>query len=163
MTPLSLNTLSAAPHSRKQRRRVGRGNGSRGTYSGRGAKGQRSRTGGTRGIIRRSMRTLMERVAKQRGFTSQVQKLAPVNVRDLERVFASGDTVTLSALVKHGLLKQTDRGAKVLGMGTLTKKLTVQAHGFSASARTAIENAGGKAVLLGQTPKPEATKKERPS
>lgn len=156
MTPLSLHTLSTVAGSRPRRRRVGRGNGSRGTTSGRGAKGQRSRTGGTRGIIRRSMRSLMERVAKQRGFTSRTLKLVPVNVGDLEVHFDNGATVGQAELVHKGLLRPVDRGVKILGMGTVTKKLTVRAHAFSAAAREAIEKAGGKVVVLGAAaPAPE--------
>ncbi len=156
--PLTLHTLSTAPGSRPRRRRVGRGNGSRGTTSGRGTKGQRSRTGGTRGLIRRSMRSLMERVAKNRGFTSLTAKLVPVNVRELELHFSDGATIGMAELVHKGLLRSADRGVKILGMGKVTKKLTVRAHAFSATARESIEKAGGKAVIMGFVP--AAPKKE---
>ena len=152
MTPLTLHTLSIASGSRPRRRRIGRGNGSRGTYSGRGSKGQRSRTGGTRGIIRRSMRSVMERVAKKRGFTSRTSKLVVVNVSDLETRFSDGASIGMTELVHKGLLRAANRGVKILGMGTVTKKFTVRAHAFSATAREAIEKAGGKAVVVGVVP-----------
>ncbi|MFH0828619.1 MAG: 50S ribosomal protein L15 [Candidatus Kerfeldbacteria bacterium] len=146
--PLSLHTLTAKPGSRRQRRRVGRGNGSRGSYSGRGAKGQRSRTGGRRGLIRRSLRSLMERVPKQRGFKAQAEKCAIVSVSNLERTCMANETVTPASLIEKHLIETPGRGIKVLGGSALTKPITVYAHAFSRSAKESIEKAGGKAVLL---------------
>ncbi|MBI5404922.1 MAG: 50S ribosomal protein L15 [Candidatus Kerfeldbacteria bacterium] len=152
MPHLSLHSISPNPKARKNRRRVGRGNGSRGTTAGRGTKGQRSRTGGTRGIIRRSMRSLMERVAKQRGFTSRHAKYTPVNLMDLERVFSNQDVVTPATLQAKQLVTHIGDGVKVLGSGKLSKSLTVRVHAVSATAKAAIEQAGGQVVLLGQRP-----------
>ncbi len=163
MTPLALQNLKASPGARRSRRRVGRGNGSRGTYSGRGAKGQRSRTGGRRGIIRRSIRSLLERVPKQRGFRSMHAKYAVVDVRDLDRVFGSGEVVTPSVLVRRGLIETERNGVKVLGDGTVTKALTVRAQAFSGSARAALEGAGGTVVVLERqapAPKPKTSPPE---
>ena len=81
----------------------------------------------------------------------------PINLRDLDRVFEDGATVNLEALVEKGLLKNTKTDVKVLGSGDLTKKLTVTAHSFSASARQKIEAAGGTANAL----KPPRAKKTR--
>jgi large subunit ribosomal protein L15 len=72
----------------------------------------------------------------------------PVNLRDLERVFESGDTVDLDALVAKGLLKNTKTDVKILGEGELTKKLSITAHSFSASAREKIEAAGGTVQVV---------------
>ena len=72
----------------------------------------------------------------------------PVNLRDLERVFDDGAEVTLEAMVEKGLIKNTRTDVKVLGQGELTKKLTVTAHLFSASAREKIEKAGGTVSAL---------------
>lgn len=148
MTALALHTLNAHRGSRHRRRRVGRGNSSRGTYSGRGIKGQRSRTGGRRGLIRRSLKSLLERVPKQRGFRSLHEKFAVVNLRDLQRAFAEGGVVTPERLRQQGLISRTTGGVKVLGSGKIEKALTVRAHKFSASAKAAIEQAGGKALEL---------------
>lgn len=154
--PLSLHQLTPSRGARTRRRRVGRGNASRGTYSGRGMKGQRSRTGGKRGLIRRSLRSLLERVPKQRGFVSHHGKLAVVNLDDLERSFTVGDVVTPARLEEKNLIRTGRDGVKLLGIGSLTKRLTVQAHAFSAAARLAVEAAGGQAVMLQlRAPMPE--------
>ncbi len=99
----------------------------------------------------------MERVPKQRGFTSRTVKDAVVNVRDLERVFASNATVGLEDLRAKRLIKPTDRTVKILGNGPLTKKLKVCAHGFSSGAAEAIKGAGGTVVRLGPVPAPKKT------
>lgn len=145
---LSLHTIGSTPGSRQRRRRVGRGNGSRGTYSGRGAKGQRSRTGGTRGIIRRSLRSLMERVAKQRGFTSRSPKFSVVNLLQLEQRFRANDVVSPETLHSKGLVESLTP-VKLLGQGKLSKALTVRVHAVSATARKAVEQGGGKVTILG--------------
>jgi ribosomal protein L15 len=72
----------------------------------------------------------------------------PINLRDLDRVFDDGSEVTLEALIEKGLIKNTRTDVKILGQGDLTKKLTVTAHSFSASAREKIEQAGGTANAL---------------
>ncbi|MBI4093281.1 MAG: 50S ribosomal protein L15 [Candidatus Kerfeldbacteria bacterium] len=150
MTPLSLSALQISRNTRPRRRRVGRGNASRGTYSGRGLKGQRSRSGGRRGMIRRSLRSLMERVPKVRGFRSRRIKYTTVGLDILDRSFKNGEVVTPTILVQRGIIQSARRGLKVLGNGTLSKSLTVQAHAFSESARTVIQKSGGQAVLLRQ-------------
>jgi large subunit ribosomal protein L15 len=155
---LSLSTLKpAAP--RKSRRRIGRGIGSgKGRYSGRGVKGQKARAGSHRmraGFEGGQMPVYM-RMGKQRGSTSKdAMPMGPhrtavqqVNVRDLERVFEAGDEVTVDALVAKGLIRTLRDDVKVLGEGTLTKKLTVTAHRFSQAAREKIEAAGGSVVAL---------------
>jgi large subunit ribosomal protein L15 len=82
----------------------------------------------------------------------------PVNLRDLDRVFADGDTVDLEAMVEKGLLKNTKTDVKVLGTGDLSKKLAVTAHSFSASAREKITAAGGSVTAL-KEPKERKRKK----
>jgi len=155
---LNLNTLKPA-QARKDRKRVGRGLGSgKGRYSGRGIKGQKSRSGSKKmpaGFEGGQMPIDM-RAPKLRGNTSaDAMPIGPfrtyshpVNLRDLERVFADGDTVDLDAMVAKGLLRNTKTDVKVLGTGDLTKKLAVTAHGFSASAREKIEAAGGSVTAL---------------
>jgi large subunit ribosomal protein L15 len=87
-------------------------------------------------------------VPKQRGFTSRHDKLAVVNLDALERAFGAGQVVTPELLKQKGLVRTTNASVKVLGLGTLSKKLTVRAHAFSASAQRAIEAAGGTVVRL---------------
>jgi ribosomal protein L18E len=84
----------------------------------------------------------------------------PINLRDLDRVFADGDTVNIEAMVEKGLLKNTKADVKVLGTGDLTKKLAVTAHAFSASAREKITAAGGSATAL-KEPKDPRKKKSK--
>jgi len=157
-TELNLHSLSPAQE-RKDRKRVGRGQGSgKGRYSGRGIKGQKSRAGSKKmkpGFEGGQMPIDM-RAPKLRGNTSaDAMPIGPfrtyshpVNLRDLERVFESGDTVDLDALVAKGLIKNQKTNVKILGTGELTKKLTVSAHSFSASAREKIEGAGGTCEVI---------------
>jgi large subunit ribosomal protein L15 len=165
---LNLSNLSPA-QPRKDRKRVGRGLGSgKGRYSGRGIKGQKSRSGSAkmRAGFEGGQMPLYMRVGKQRGATSKDAmpigpfrtSTVPVNVRDLERVFADGDTVNIEAMVEKDLIKNTRSDVKVLGNGDLTKKLSVTAHGFSASAREKINAAGGSATALKEPADPRKKK-----
>ena len=162
---LNLSNLRPAKP-RQDRKRVGRGLGSgKGRYSGRGIKGQKSRAGShnMRAGFEGGQIPLYMRVGKQRGATSKDAmpigpfrtSTVPVNVRDLNR-FDDGADVTLEALVSAGIVKNTKTDVKILGNGELTKRLTVTAHAFSASAREKIEAAGGTATALRP---PKETKK----
>jgi large subunit ribosomal protein L15 len=164
---LNLSSLKPA-QARKDRKRVGRGLGSgKGRYSGRGIKGQKSRSGSAKMApgFEGGQMPLDMRTPKLRGNTSADAMpigpfrtySQPVNLRDLDRVFESGDTVDLDALVAKGLLKNQKTDVKILGTGELSKKLTVTAHSFSASAREKIEAAGGSVTALKE---PKAKKKK---
>ncbi len=141
---MNLHTLKNTPGARKNRKRVGRGMGSgTGKTSGRGHKGQMARKGATHkpGFEGGQMR-LVRRIPK-RGFTNPTRiEYVPVNVCDLER-FDAGTDVTLAVLKDARLMNGPADGVKILGRGEITKKLTVKAHAFSASARSKIEAAGG--------------------
>ena len=150
---LNLSNLKPA-QARKDRKRVGRGLGSgKGRYSGRGIKGQKSRAGSNKmpAGFEGGQMPLDMRAPKLRGNTSADAMpigpfrtySQPINLRDLERVFEDGATVNLEAMVEKGLLKNMKADVKVLGTGELTKKLSVTAHAFSASAREKITAAGG--------------------
>lgn len=129
---------------RKTRKRVGRGPGSGlGKTSGRGQKGQNSRSGGGVRIGFEGGQTPLARRLPKRGFTNFNRKeYAVVNIQDLER-FEDGTTVTPALLKEVGLVKKEYNGVKILGHGELTKKLYVKAAKFSKSAQEAIERAGG--------------------
>jgi large subunit ribosomal protein L15 len=155
---LNLSNLKPA-QARKDRKRVGRGLGSgKGRYSGRGIKGQKSRSGSAKMApgFEGGQMPLDMRAPKLRGNTSaDAMPIGPfrtyshpVNLRDLDRVFADGDTVDVEAMVEKGLLKNTKTDVKILGTGELSKKLAVTAHSFSASAREKIEAAGGSVTAL---------------
>jgi large subunit ribosomal protein L15 len=167
---LNLSTLKPA-QARRARKRIGRGMGSgKGRYSGRGIKGQKSRSGSNKmrpGFEGGQMPIYM-RLGKQPGpYSKDAMPMGPhrthtvpVNLRDLERVFDDGADVTLEALVEKGVIKNTRTDVKVLGQGELTKKLTVTAHAFSASAREKIEAAGGTATALRPPRERKATRRQ---
>ncbi len=127
-------------------KRVGRGNASgHGTYSGRGLKGQKSRSGGgVRVGFEGGQLPLIRRMGRKRGFTNIFRvEYEPVNLSRLSR-FPAGSEVGPESLVSAGLVKNLRRPIKILGDGALKEPLTVRAHKFSASARRKIEAAGGK-------------------
>jgi len=150
---LGLNNLQVSSGNKKTRRRVGRGNASgHGTYSSRGQKGQRSRSGGRRGLKRRGLKNFLRSKPKLGGFRSLKAKLLPVNLDQLERIFESGEVITPKKLLAKNLLRTVKPGIKILGDGKLTKKFTVVADAFSESAKKAIIEAGGRVELLAANP-----------
>jgi large subunit ribosomal protein L15 len=163
---LDLSTLKPA-QARTDRKRVGRGLGSgKGRYSGRGLKGQKSRSGSKkmRAGFEGGQMPLYMRLGKLRGSTSKdampivpfMTRTQPVNLKALEERFEAGAEVTPETLKAKRLIRSTRVDVKVLGVGELSKALTVHAHGVSATAREKIEQAGGTIVLLRE---PKATKK----
>ncbi len=154
---LNLSNLKPA-QSRKDRKRIGRGLGSgKGRYSGRGIKGQKSRSGShkMRAGFEGGQMPVYMRMGKERGSTSKDAMpigpfrtySQPVNVAALER-FDAGAEVTPESLKEAGLIRTTRQDVKILGNGELKTKLTVVAHSVSASAREKIEAAGGSVTLL---------------
>ena len=147
---MKLHELSPMEGSKKERKRIGRGPASgQGKTAGKGHKGQLARAGrGMRPGFEGGQMPLQRRVPK-RGFNNIFRKeIAKVNISSLEKVFEDGAVVTIDALVEKGLIKKALDGVKVLGNGQLTKKLTVKADKFSASAKSAIEAAGGVAEVI---------------
>ena len=147
---MKLNELSPAPGARKVRFRVGRGLGSgNGKTSGKGQKGQKSRSGGgVRTGFEGGQMPIYRRLPK-RGFKNIFANVyAEVNVETLNR-FEDGTTVDAVALVEAGILKNVHDGVRILGNGELTKKLTVVASGFTKTAEEKITAAGGKVEKLG--------------
>lgn len=140
-----LHNLKPAAGATKKRKRVGRGPGSgNGKTAGRGHKGQRSRSGYSRRYgFEGGQMPLVRRIPK-RGFTNIFRVgYQVVNLRDLDRVFSDGDTVDVEKLTENGLIRGDKKPVKILAAGELSKKLTVQAHAFSANAKASIEAAGG--------------------
>jgi len=140
-----------SPKSLKKKKRVGRGDGSgHGTTSGRGTKGQLSRSGGkTRIGFEGGQMPLQRRVPHLKGFKNLRKRVFNiVNVGDLED-FKEGSIIDYKLLDEKGLImKKKDSPLKVLGNGELSKKLTVKANAFSGSASAKIEKAGGKAEVV---------------
>ena len=128
--------------------RRGRGHGSgNGKTAGKGHKGQKARSGGTRPGFEGGQMPLYRRIPK-RGFTNRNSKtIVGINVDALE-VFENDVVVTVETLIEQGIVKNPRDGVKILGNGELTKKLTVQANAFSAGAVAKIEALGGKAEVI---------------
>ena len=139
--------LSPAPGSRKDRKRVGRGDGSgHGTYSGRGLKGQKSRSGYSRKPgFEGGQLPIIKRLPRKRGFTNIFR--IEYSIVNLDRLnsFPADSEVTPEALLKAGVVKSLGRPVKILADGQLSKPLVIKANKFSAAARAKIEAAGGKA------------------
>jgi large subunit ribosomal protein L15 len=146
---VSLNNLKPAKGSVRGRKRVGRGPGSGlGKTSGRGEKGQKSRSGFSRKVGFEGGQMPLHRRVPKRGFHNLFRKVyAEVNLERLE-AFDAGTIVTPQELAERGLVKGRFDGVRILGKGTLTKPLTVRAHGFSARAREVITTLGGKAEQI---------------
>jgi large subunit ribosomal protein L15 len=143
----NLHDLSPTPGSRKNRKRIGRGNGSgHGGTSTKGHKGLKARTGGRVHPRREGGQTPLIRRIPKRGFKSLERvEYQVINVRDLARV--EGD-VTIDALKAAGIIGSIHRPVKVLGEGDVARAATVSAHAFSKSARAKIEAAGGTVNVL---------------
>jgi large subunit ribosomal protein L15 len=167
---LNLSNLQPAQE-RVDRKRVGRGPGSgKGKYSGRGIKGQKSRSGShkMRAGFEGGQMPIYMRIGKLRGSTSKDAmpvgpfrtSTVPVNVRDLVR-FEVGDEVTPETLVEKRLIKNTKTDVKLLGDGEVTLKLTVRVHRISATAREKIEAAGGTVELLREPKEKKKKQKHR--
>jgi large subunit ribosomal protein L15 len=149
------NELAPAPGARKDRKRVGRGDGSNnGTYSGRGCKGQKSRAGfKMRPGFEGGQLPLIKRLPRKRGFTNIFRmEYDTVSVGELN-VFDAGSEITPEILVKARIIKSLKNPVKILADGDIDRALTVRANKFSASARAKIEAAGGKAEEVENAPK----------
>ena len=146
---MKLDELKPAEGSRFERKRIGRGIGSgTGKTSGKGHKGQNARSGGgVRPGFEGGQMPLYRRLPK-RGFTNIFAKeYVAVNVSELER-FDNGTEVSAELLKDAGVISKIKDGVKILGRGEITKKLTVKAAKFSASAQEKIEKAGGKTEVI---------------
>jgi large subunit ribosomal protein L15 len=156
---IGLHSLKPAPGSRHPKKRVGRGEGSGvGKTSGRGQKGAGARSGNKRAVnLEGGQMPIHMRLRKLRGPHMKKSMpfeqygrthTQPVNLRDLDARFDDGAEVTPETLAGKGLATRKGVPVKVLGQGEVSKKLTVQAHGFSKTAREKIEGAGGTCVTL---------------
>lgn len=131
-------------HKSKRRKRVGRG-GKRGTYSGKGLKGQNSRAGRK---FKPAIRTLIKRYPKLRGykFNPRIQNIIILNLEILNKKFSDGDKINPGILLEKGIInriKGRKPKVKILGEGEITKKLIIEKCLFSKSAKDKIEKAGG--------------------
>lgn len=146
---MSLHELKPVAGATHYKKRVGRGTSSgTGKTAGRGTKGQNARTGGGVRLGFEGGQTPLYKRLPKRGFTNFFRtEFATVNVGELNS-YPENTVINPELLLKNGHIKQVLSGVKVLGHGTLTVKLTVQAHKFSESAKKMIEDAGGKAEVI---------------
>ena len=144
---LTPSTIQGAKGSQKSQKRVGRGNASgKGTTAARGTKGQRARSGGTRGIARRALKANIQKVPKLRGFRSMYAKPETVTLTTLNAKFSDGDVVT-PLILKQKQLITGRREVKVLGSGVLTKKITIKGCLVTKKVAEMVEKLGGNIVF----------------
>jgi large subunit ribosomal protein L15 len=155
---LRQNNIAPAPGSRKDRKRVGRGNGSgHGTYSGRGCKGQKARAGNNkvRPGFEGGQLPLIKRLPRKRGFTNIFRtEYSTVSVGTLN-AFDAGTEVAPEIMLSAGIIKSLAKPIKILADGDIDRALTIRAHKFSAAAKAKIEAAGGKAEEVKHAAKAE--------
>ena len=146
---MKLHELKYTEGARQDSKRLGRGQGSgQGKTAGKGHKGQNARSGGGVALGFEGGQTPIYRRIPKRGFTNIHRiEYAIVNIEQLNR-FENGVEITPELLIESGIVKKELNGIKILGVGTLEKKLTVKAHKFSKSAVTLIEQAGGKVEVI---------------
>ena len=146
---MNLSDLRPAKGARKSRKRVGRGHGCHVKTAGRGSNGQNARSGGGKGPGFEGGQTpWYRRLPKFRGFKNPDRVIFQiVTLSDLNQ-FEAGSVVTPEAIIERGVVSRSNRPFKVLNNGSIDRALTVQLHAFTASAREAIEAAGGKVEVL---------------
>lgn len=143
---LSLSNLKPAKNSAHREKRVGRGNASgHGSYSTRGIKGQRSRTGGRNKLKRLGFKKILAQTPKNRGFKSAKPKNQIVNLKDINQFFSDGAKIDAMSLLKADLVEFSAEPIKILGEGELKlKNLKFTGVKLSASAKAQVEKLGGK-------------------
>ena len=161
-----LNTFKS--NNRKSRTRVGRGNGSKGTYSGRGLKGQKSRSGGGVPVFfEGGQLPLVKRLPFLRGFKNRFKiQFSLVNLDSIESNYKDGDLVDPSSLNDKGIIRKKTDNVKILGSGDLTKKLDFSVHAASKSAHDKIKKSGSQISFISEdnsSENPEDSEKEQQS
>ncbi|MCR5106966.1 MAG: 50S ribosomal protein L15 [Lachnospiraceae bacterium] len=142
----NLSPAKGSTHGDNFRRGRGHGSGN-GKTAGKGHKGQKARSGAPRIGFEGGQMPLYRRIPK-RGFKNRnTKEIVAINISELER-FDDGTTVSVDTLIESGIIKNPRDGVKILGNGNLTKKLTVQANGFSQSAKEKIEAVGGNTEVI---------------
>lgn len=158
---MQIHELSITP---KKKKRIGRG-GKRGTYSGRGMKGQKARSGGNVDPLFEGGRTtLIQKMKKNRGFKSPYAKKNVISLAVLEKNYADGEIVSFATLAEKGIVKgnKLNNGARIVANGTLTKKLSI-IGGVQATqlAQTLIEKVGGTVEIIAKKEKKEKKKMKK--
>ena len=145
----TLHTISGSPHSRRTKRRLGRGHGSgRGTYSGRGLKGQKARSGGRKGLKQMGLRTMILSIPKVRGFSPRPSRVFELRLGALNTILKDGETCSPTTLRQRHLWKRGETSAKIiLGGATFERKnITIKSIKCTSSVAKQIRDLGGKIV-----------------
>lgn len=147
---MDLSTLSNGERQRKRRKRVGRGPASgTGKTCGKGHKGQKARSGYSRRLgFEGGQMPLHRRLPKRGFFHEKRREMTEINLDVLDKGFEAGDVVNVESLRGKGLARFKSGGVKLLGRGEITKKLTIQVHAISATAREKVEAQGGTVEIL---------------
>lgn len=142
---LNFHTIKPAKGSKHRKKRIGRGNASgHGTYSTRGMKGQKSRTGGRGGLKYKGMKQIILSIPKKRGFKSLEQKPEILNIDILDKKFDDGSKINPKILHEAKIISKIIKGVKILGNGETKKKFIIKGCSVSRSAKEKIEKAGGE-------------------
>jgi large subunit ribosomal protein L15 len=147
---MKIHDLTPAENSKRKTKRIGRGPGSgHGKTSTKGHKGQKSRSGGTKGPAFEGGQTPLQRRLPKRGFKNRPFKkeYAVLNLKDLVKL-GNLETITPEVLLQNKIIKDIKDGVKILGEGTIDRPITIKAHAFSSSAISKINAAGGKTEVL---------------
>lgn len=142
MSDIFLNNLSAFKN-KKKKTKLGRGNASgHGTYSGRGQKGQKARSGGRGGLKLKALRKIWKKIPKRSGFKSLREKMKGINLETIDKKIKNEEIINPEKLMAAGLIRYAQEKFKVLGK-KIEQKVTIHAYAFSQSAEAAIKKAGG--------------------
>ncbi len=146
---LSLHTLKPF-QKKKKKKRVGRGDASgHGSYSGRGQKGQKARSGGKKGLKLKALRKVWKKIPKIGGFKSRKERPIPINLEKIEEKFFDGEVVSLQTLFEKGLIKSPKEKVKILGKKiSKNLKFSLVDFQFSKSAKNAIKKIGGNLAII---------------
>ncbi len=148
---MKINELKPAAGSKKRAKRIGRGLGSgHGRYATKGLKGQKSRSGGSKGAGFEGGQMPLQRRIPKRGFSNAPFKkeYAIVNLEDINKIINEFDIITPEILLQKGIVKDLKDGLKILGDGEIKKSITVKTHAISKSALQKIQSAGGKVEVI---------------
>ncbi|MFA6131844.1 MAG: 50S ribosomal protein L15 [Patescibacteria group bacterium] len=143
---LALHKIKSSVGAKKGKKRIGRGLGSTGSYSGRGVKGQRARSGGRSGLQLKGLRSLMLKLPKQRGFQGLKDKPVVINLQILAKHFSESATITPKILLAKGLISKLEGGVKILGQGEIKHRLVIKGCHVSKPAEEKIIKAGGEII-----------------
>lgn len=144
---MQIHTLQPSKGSKRSKKRIGRGNASgKGTYSTRGIKGQRARSGGKSGLKLRGLRRTIKRIPKKRGFKSFLPNTPTITLRTINHYFDDGDVINLTQLRSKRLIGAMDKKVKIVAYGKLKKKVNIKDCAVSNGARKQIEAKGGSII-----------------